>query len=81
MAATVAELRQVLTAVAERGTDDLVVDIGGVEIIDASGLGVLVGAHRLASRHERRLVLRNVPHRIERLLIATRLTRVLTLAS
>lgn len=78
-AATVAEVRQVLKAAAENGTGDLVVDLAGVERIDASGLGVLVGAHRLALRRERRLVLRNVPARIERMLAATRLNRVLTL--
>jgi len=76
-AATVADLRAVLLAAADAGTGDLVLDIGGVEIIDASGLGVLVGAHRLAERRERRLVLRNVPDRIERLLAATRLNRIL----
>jgi anti-anti-sigma factor len=56
-----------------------VVDLAGVEIVDASGLGVLVGAHRLASRRERRLVLRHVPQRVERLLAATRLNRVLAI--
>jgi anti-anti-sigma regulatory factor len=40
---------------------------------------MLVGAHRLAMRRDRRLVLRDVPPRIERLLAATRLNRVLTL--
>ena len=77
-ASTVAELRAVLVSAADSGYGDLVLDLGGVEIVDASGLGVLVGAHRLAARRERRLVLRNVPHRVERLLIATRLNRVLT---
>jgi anti-anti-sigma factor len=76
-AATVADLRVALAAVADSGSGDLVLDIGGVEIIDASGLGVLLGAHRLAERRERRLVLRNVPERIERLLAATRLNRIL----
>lgn len=76
-AATVADLRAALVAAADNGSGDLVLDIGGVEIIDASGLGVLVGAHRLAERRERRLVLRNVPARIERLLVATRLNRIL----
>lgn len=78
-AATVADVRAVLMAVADNGTGDLVVDLGGVERIDASGLGMLVGAHRLAMRRERRLVLRNVPPRIERLLAAMRLNRVLAI--
>lgn len=78
-AATVAELRAVLVTAADRGSGDLVLDLGGVEVVDASGLGVLVGAHRLAERRQRRLVLRNVPQRLERLLAATRLNRVLTM--
>jgi anti-anti-sigma factor len=78
-ASTVAEVRQVLMSAAEHGTGDLVVDLGGIERIDASGLGMLIGAHRLAMRRERRLVLRNVPAGIERLLVATRLHRVLAI--
>jgi anti-anti-sigma factor len=76
-AATVADLRAALVTAADSGTGDLVLDLGGVEIIDASGLGVLVGGHRLAERRQRRLVLRNVPERIDRLLTATRLNRIL----
>ncbi|HVT19762.1 MAG TPA: STAS domain-containing protein [Mycobacteriales bacterium] len=76
-AATVADVRSTLVAVAEHGSGDLVLDISGVDTIDASGLGVLVGAHRLAERRERRLVLCNVPERVGRLLAATRLNRIL----
>jgi anti-sigma B factor antagonist len=78
-AATVADVRAALTAAMAGGRGDLVVDIERVELVDASGLGVLVGAHRLAMRCERRLVLRAVPARIERLLAITHLNRVLTL--
>ncbi|HVV75359.1 MAG TPA: STAS domain-containing protein [Mycobacteriales bacterium] len=78
-AATVSDLRTALRAAADNGDGDLVLDLGGVEIIDASGLGVLVGAHRLAERRDRRLVLRNVPAQIVRLLGATRLNRILTI--
>ncbi len=77
-AATVAELRAALGAAADNGQGDLVLDLAGAEIVDASGLGVLVGAHRIAERHERRLVLRHVPQQIDRLLAASRLNRVLT---
>jgi len=78
-ASTVADVRAALVAAISGGTGDLVVDIERVELVDASGLGVLVGAHRLARRSDRRLVLRNTPERIERLLAMTRLNRVLTL--
>jgi anti-anti-sigma factor len=47
--------------------------------MDATGLGVLVGAHRRAQKLGRRLVLRGVSPRLARLLLATRLHRVLTL--
>lgn len=76
-ARTVAEVRTALTAAVTCGTGDLEVDLAGVRLLDASGLGVLVGAHRLALREQRRLVLVAVPPRIERLLVATRLNRVL----
>ena len=49
-----------------------------VEIWDASGLGVLVGANRKARQCGRRLVLADVPPRQLRLLRATRLSRALT---
>lgn len=77
-AVTVADVRAALAAAINGGTGDLVVDLERVDLVDASGLGVLVGAHRLAMRGERRLVLRNVPPRICRLLAVTHLNRVLT---
>jgi anti-sigma B factor antagonist len=74
---SVGEVRSALTAAIESGVDDVVVDMRGVELMDATGLGVLVGSHRRAERAGRRLVLQNVPDRIERLLLATRLHRIL----
>jgi anti-anti-sigma factor len=71
------DVRAALHAAIDGGTGDLVVDLSGVELVDATGLGVLVGAHRRAGRVGRRVVLRNVPERILRLLALTRLNRVL----
>jgi anti-anti-sigma factor len=76
-ATTVADVRTALADAIEQGTGDLVVDLHGVELVDATGLGVLVGAHRRADRAGRRVVLRMIPERIDRLLVATRLHRVL----
>lgn len=76
-ASTVADVRAALQHAIDNGAGDLVVDLAGVELVDATGLGVLVGTHRRADRAGRRLVLRSVPERIDRLLLATRLNRVL----
>ena len=76
-AATVADVRAALTEAVDSGVGDLLVDLRGVELVDATGLGVLVGTHRRADRAGRRLVLTTVTPRIERLLLATRLHRVL----
>ncbi|MFD2355115.1 STAS domain-containing protein [Nonomuraea ferruginea] len=56
---------------------DLILDLSELEMIDATGLGVLVGTHRLALDIDRRVVLRAVPPRIMRILAVTRLNRVL----
>ncbi|HTR69292.1 MAG TPA: STAS domain-containing protein [Mycobacteriales bacterium] len=78
-ARTVADVRSALTTAIEDGEGDLIVDIAQVDLVDASGLGVLVGAHRLALRSERRLVIRSAPQRVERLLAVTHLNRVLAI--
>lgn len=78
---TVADVRQALHAALDAGSGDLVVDLADVSLLDVTGLGMLVGTHRRAGRVGRRLVLRRVPARIERLLVATRLNRVLRVDS
>jgi len=78
-ARTVSEGRAALVEAISIGTGDLVVDLSGLALVDASGLGVLVGAHRLALRSDRRMLLRRVPERIDRLLSLTHLNRVLCL--
>ena len=74
---SVGDVRTALSEAIEAGVDDIVVDMTGVELMDATGLGVLVGCPRRAERAGRRLILANVPDRIDRLLLATRLHRVL----
>jgi anti-sigma B factor antagonist len=71
------EARSILHAAVACGCGDLLVHVGELEIWDASGLGVIVGAHRKARGLQRRLVLTDVPPRQLRLLRATRLHRML----
>jgi anti-anti-sigma factor len=70
-------LARAVTEGAERGLPDLVLDLSDLQQVDATGLGVLVGAHRAAGRAGRSLVLLDVPPQVERLLLVTRLHRVL----
>jgi anti-sigma B factor antagonist len=77
-ARSAAVARALLHSVVDQGEGDVLLHVGELEIWDASGLGVLVGAHRKARRAGRRLVLTEVPPRQVRLLRATRLHRLLT---
>jgi anti-sigma B factor antagonist len=74
-----ATAREALHAAVERGSGELVVDMSGVELLDATGLGVLVGTHRRARAAGRRLVLRDSPPRVTRLLALTRIDRIIAL--
>ncbi len=64
-------------AALDDGSGDLFVDLRDVEMLDATGLGMLVGAHRRAGRTGRRLVLRNLSPQLVRLLRVSRLNRIL----
>lgn len=72
-----ADLRLALADSIEHGDGELVIDLAALEAIDATGLGVLVGAHRRAGRRGRTLVLRDVTPAVGRVLLITRLDRVL----
>jgi anti-sigma B factor antagonist len=74
---TVADVRLALLAALDDGSGDLIVDLRDVEVLDATGLGMLVGAHRRAGRAGRRLVLRNLSPQLVRLLRVSRLNRIL----
>jgi anti-sigma B factor antagonist len=77
---TVAEVRLALHDILGRGAGDLLIHLAGAEVHDATGLGVIVGAHHRARRAGRRLVLVDVSPRLDRLLRASRLHRVLARA-
>lgn len=72
-----ADVRLLLFEQVRAGTGELVLDLSALVAVDATGLGVLVGAHRHAGRANRVLVLRDVTPTVGRLLRVTRLDRVL----
>lgn len=77
---TVADVRLALGRAIDGGVGDLVIHLGEAEIGDATGLGVIVGAHHRAQRAGRRLVLADASMRLERLMRATGLHRVIPLS-
>ena len=81
---SVADVREAvhtaIDAACAQGGGQVLLDLHDVEVADATGLGVLVGAHRRAGRLGGRLVLCDVPPRLARLIAATRLGRVLVVA-
>ena len=71
------DVRLALAEAVDAGSGPLVLDLSELTALDATGLGVLVGAHRRAGRAGRVLVLRDVRGPVARLLLLTRLDRVL----
>ena len=67
-------VRTALHEAVDAGIGELIIEMGGLEIWDGTGLGVLVGAGRRAQRAGRRLVLTDVQAREMRLLRVARVT-------
>ncbi len=74
-----ADARTALHSAVDDGVGDLVLDLTELDSWDATGLGVIMGAHRRAGRAGRRLVLRGVPAQMQRLLVADQLHRILAI--
>jgi anti-sigma B factor antagonist len=72
-----AAARDALHAALAAGAGALVVDLSAVELLDATGLGMLVASHRRARVAGRRLVLRDAAPRVARLLWLTRVDRII----
>ncbi|MFN2537627.1 MAG: STAS domain-containing protein [Mycobacteriales bacterium] len=72
-----ADARIMLAQAVDSGDGELVLDLTALEAVDATGLGVLVGAHRRAQRAGRTLVLEDVSEPVGRILFVTKLDRVL----
>jgi anti-anti-sigma factor len=75
--ATVSAVRAALHDAVDAATGDLVVVLRNVEVDDSTGLGLFVALHRHAVGAGRRLVLRDVSPRLQQLLVATGLHRIL----
>lgn len=69
--------RTTLYAVVQDATDDVILDMGALEMIDAAGLGMLTAMHLRCERNGLRMVLRNCPREVRRVLAVTHLNRIL----
>ncbi len=74
---SVGDVRQELNDLIDATVGDVIVDLGEVDVVDATGLGLLVAAHRRVEWLGRNLVLRHPLPPVARILAVTRLTRVL----
>lgn len=75
--ATCPQLRQEIVSQISAGHTHLVVDLGGVEFIDSTGLGVLIGGLKRARSHGGDLRVSRVGERLERMFDLTGLGDVL----
>jgi anti-sigma B factor antagonist len=79
---TASELDDVLnSALADRATSAVVVDLSGVSFLDSTGIHVLLARHHAAAESNVSLVLVNVRHNVSRVLEITGVLRLLTVAS
>lgn len=67
------EARAALREIIEGGSQRLVIDFGGVDFVDSSGLSVLVSAYKLVEGKAGKLVLSNIPKNVQALFALTRL--------
>ncbi|TWD75228.1 anti-anti-sigma factor [Kribbella amoyensis] len=74
---SVGDVRQTLNELIDNSDGDVVVDLGEVDAVDATGLGLLVATHRRTQILGRQLVLRHPVPAVVRILAVTRLHRVL----
>jgi anti-sigma B factor antagonist len=74
---SVGDVRQQLNDLIDTTAGDIVVDLEAVDAMDATGLGLLVAAHRRVDRLGRNLVLRHPVPSVVRILAVTKLSRVL----
>jgi anti-sigma B factor antagonist len=74
---SVGDVRQLLTDLIDNSAGDVIVDLGAVDAMDATGLGLLVATHRRTQLLGRQLVLRHPVPSVVRILAVTRLHRIL----
>jgi anti-anti-sigma factor len=75
--ATAPQLREAVVGLVRQDVSDVIVDLGGLEFVDSSGLSVLIGAHKRLREQGGQLRLRSVPAQAANVLRVTGLTDIL----
>lgn len=70
------QLKEKVTSLIASGHKQIIIDLGGVTLIDSSGLGELVGCHTTASKQQGAVKLVNLSKRGIELLVMTKLIMV-----
>ncbi len=76
---TCSKLREAIRDLIDSGDARMVVSMAGVEYIDSSGLGTLVGGMKRATEHSGKLAITGASAQIQKVLSITGLTRVFDL--
>ena len=76
---TAPRLREKLVELVTQGKHQIVVDLEGVEFLDSTGLGVLVGGLKRVRSHDGDLALVCTQHRILKVFEITGLTKVFSI--
>ncbi|WP_211206444.1 STAS domain-containing protein [Demetria terragena] len=75
--AAAADMRDLLNLTIDAGSGDVVLHLADAEVVDSTGLGLIIEAHRRAGRSGRRVIIADASPRLHRLLRRTRLHRVI----
>ena len=71
------QVRENLIGYIEKGHKTFIVDLGGVDYIDSSGLGALIAIHKRAIHNGGGVVIKGINGLVKELFVLTRLDRVL----
>jgi anti-sigma B factor antagonist len=70
------QLREVISAAVNSGTNNILLDLSGVTTIDSSGIGELVGSYTTVTNRGGKLKLLHLPAKLNELLHVTQLITV-----
>ncbi len=71
------EFSQALDSISEDNINRIIIDMSRVNIINSSGIGMIAGAFRELKAKDCELMLTNVPEPVIKLLVMTRLDKVI----